>query len=538
MNYPLVMAFIAFFVIASIVITYMTQKSAQSTADFYVGGKSIPWVQTGIAMVGSYLSAASFLGVAGDISVKGVDRIWLAIGFFGGYMAVLLLIAGPLRNVGSYTVADAIYRRFPAKIIKLTVMISTVIISAFYLVPQLIAAGKLFELILGWNYIGVTIGMSVLMCIYVVFGGMKATLYNQVLQALFLWVAMVIILLLALIMNYGGSLNELFNIAATIVPPNIAGVNPDAVLAAAGKNYSEAITAVSAAMPGAPTAMTIGVQTPDILSQCSTVLALLFGTAGLPHILIMFYTVPSAKAAKKSVMLCILFLGVFYLCSLILGFICMHLAYPELIAWIGGGQMGLAVNMVVLKLSEMIGGQWLMAISAAGSVAAILSTAAGLMIAVSSTLSHDFYKTFINSNATEKQELNIAKFATVFMSALAIILAIILKDENVAWLVTLAFGISASAIFPVMVLNLWWKRLTKEAAITGIIVGLVSSMFFIVLLLSGVKSFLGLSTVGGPGIFGISLSFISILVVTFFTKDTGKNVDEFFATAHSSKDMK
>ncbi len=535
-SYPLVFAFIGFFVLVSILVTYYTQKSSRSAADFYVGGRKIPWIQTGIAMVGSYLSAASFLGVAGDISVKGVDRIWLAIGFFGGYMAVLMLIAGPLRNVGSYTVADAIHRRFPHKSVKLIVMITTVIISLFYLVPQMVAAGKLFELILGWNFLVVTVAIGVLMSIYIVFGGMKATLYNQVVQALFLWVAMVLIVVLGVFMFYGGSITKIFDVAAGIVPPSIASKSAEAVAAAAGKTYPEAITAVRSALPDGPSAMTIGLQTPNILAQVSTVLALLFGTAGLPHILIMFYTVPSAKAAKKAVMLCIFALGVFYMCSLFLGFICMYLVYPDLMQWMGAGEVGLAVNMAVLKASHLIGGEWLMAIAAAGSVAAILSTSAGIMITVASTVSHDFYKVYVNSDATERQELAIAKVTTVVMSAISILLAVLLKQQNVAWLVTLAFGISASAIFPVMLGNLWWKRFTSQAAIAGMTTGLVVSVFFIVLLLSGVESFLGLSTVGGPGIFGISLSVLVVLVVTAFTHDCGEDVEGFFALAHKEEE--
>lgn len=535
-NYGLVLAFVGFFVVVSILITYWTQKSTQSTSDFYVGGRQIPWIQVGIAMVGSYLSAASFLGVAGDISVKGVDRIWLAIGFFGGYMALLLLIAGPLRNVGSYTVADAIYRRFPSRSIKLVVMIATVIISTFYLVPQMVATGKLFELLLGWNFLIVTVATGALMCIYIVFGGMKSTLYNQVIQALFLWIAMVAIVVFAVVMYYGGSVNKIFEAAASIVPPILASKNPEAVAAAAAsKSSAEAITAVRAVMANAPTAMTIGIQTPTVFAQISTVLALLFGTAGLPHILIMFYTVPSARAAKKSLVVCIMALGIFYLCSLFLGFICMNLVYPDLMAWMGAGKVGLAVNMAVLKVSHLIGGQFLMAISAAGAVAAVLSTAAGLMIAVSSTISHDLYKVYINRNATEKQELMIAKVTTVVMSALSIFLAMLMKEQNVAWLVTLAFGISASAIFPVMVANLWWRRFTRQAAISAIIVGLAVSLFFIILLQADVKTFLGLSTVGGPGIFGITLSIAVLIIVSFLTKDTGTDVDNFIAQAHKEE---
>ncbi|OGS35092.1 MAG: hypothetical protein A2293_00765 [Elusimicrobia bacterium RIFOXYB2_FULL_49_7] len=532
---PLVLAFLIFFVAVTIVVTYVSQKWTQNTSDFYVAGKKTPWIQTGIAMIGSYLSAASFLGVAGDIAIKGVDRIWLGVGFFGGYMAVLLLIAGPLRNVGSYTVADAIHARFPSRSIKLVVMITTLVISTFYLVPQMLSAGLLFELILGWKFLPVTVVIGSLMCIYIVFGGMKATIYNQLIQALFLFAAMVFLVIFGMIMFFDSSIVKLFDTAAGIIPPIIASKHPDAAAAVAGKTATEAIAAMRSLLPEAPTAMTIGVQTPNILAQISTVLALVFGTAGLPHILIMFYTVKSAKAAKKSVTVAIIGLGIFYLCSIFLGFIALSLVYPQLVDWMAAGKVGMAVNMTVLKVSQILGGKVLVAIATAGSVAAILSTAAGLMITSASTISHDLYKNYINPNATEKQELSIAKFTTVLMSAISIVFAVLLKTENVAWLVTLAFGIAASAIFPVMMGLLWWKRFTRQAAMAGMVTGLVVSLFFIILLLTGVKSFMGLSTTGGPGVFGITLSILVCIVVSYLTKDTGADVEAFFAKAHQEE---
>jgi cation/acetate symporter len=213
-------------------------------------------------------------------------------------MAVLLLIAGPLRNVGSYTVADALYRRFPAKEVKLLIMISTLVISTFYLVPQMLGAGLLFELLIGWDFLTVIIGLGVLISIYIIFGGMKATLYNQVIQASFLFGIMVFVTVFGMLVFVDGSMVKLIELVSNIVPPSIAGTN-EAVASAVSSapNASEAVLVAREMLPDAPTAMTIGVQTPSLLAQISTVVALVFGTAGLPHILIMFYTVPSAKAA-------------------------------------------------------------------------------------------------------------------------------------------------------------------------------------------------------------------------------------------------
>ena len=532
-----VLGFVLFFVAITIAVTWMTTKSTKTASDFYVAGKGVPWIQTGIAMMGSYLSAASFLGCPGDVAIYGVDRIWLSIGFFGGYMAVLMLIAGPLRNVGSYTVADAICRRFPDRRIKLIVMVTTLIISTFYLVPQMLGAGLLFQEIMGWNFLLVTSMLGVLVSVYVIFGGMKATLYNQVIQALFLFGTMVFITVFAFFLFADGSFSTMLAKAAEAVPPSIAGKNAAAVAAAAAApDAHAAVQAVRAVMPDAASAMTIGVQTPSLIAQISTVIALLFGTAGLPHILIMFYTVRSAKAARKSVTLCIVGLGIFYLCAIFLGFLTLPGVYPKLVAWMADpAYVGKARNLAVLVVSEKLGGKFLMALSAAGAVAAVLSTAAGLMITCASTVSHDLYKTFINKNATEKQEITIAKITTLIMSAISVVLAIQLKGENVAWLVALAFGVAASAIFPVMLCNLWWRRFTRQGAIAGMASGLLVSVFFIILLLTDVKTFLGLSTAGGPGVFGVTVSFVVLWVVSMLTTDQGDNVDEFLALAHKDQ---
>jgi cation/acetate symporter len=544
----LVVSFIGFFILASILITWWSSRSTKSASDFYVASKGVPWVQVGIAMVGSYLSAASFLGCPGDIGVFGIDSIWLSIGFFGGYMALLLLIAGPLRNVGSFTVAGALARRFPDDKLKLAVMACTMIISTFYLVPQMLGAGLLFELLLGWNFVACTIGLGVLMCFYIVFGGMKSTLYNQVLQALFLWVAMMVLVVMSFFLIGEGSIGGILGTANQVVPPMLAGQNPavveairnlpalaaDATTAQALEHTKLAITTTRQIMPDAPSAMSIGVKSGDTLAMISTVIALVFGTAGLPHILVMFFTVPSARAAKKSVALCVVGLGFFYLAAIVLGFLLFPAIYPKLVSWIsqGGSGVGLAKNMAVLEISNMVGGKWLMAIGAAGAVAAILSTSAGLMITVAGTVSNDLYKVYINRNSTEKQELMIARITTVVMSIIAVILAVTLKHMNIAWLVMLGFGVAASAIFPGMLATLWWRGATRQGVIASIVAGLLVSVVFIVLLLTGVKSFLGLPTSGGPGVFGVTAGFLALFVVSKLTSDHGKDVDEFMTLAH------
>ena len=536
LNIPIVIGFILFFVVISIVITWWTSRSTKSTSDFYVAGKGVPWIQVGIAMTGSYLSAASFLGCAGDIGVYGIDSIWLSIGFFGGYMAVLLLIAGPLRNIGSFTVAGALHSRFPDDRIKLVVMLCTVVISTFYLVPQMLGAGLLFEMILHWDFVWVTVGLGVLMSIYIIFGGMKATLYNQVIQAAFLFGTMVLLVIIAYFTIGHGSFYEIIAIADRTVPPLIAAKAPDVVMAIKDLPADQAITVARQMLPDADTAMTIGVKTSSTMAMISTVVALVFGTAGLPHILIMFFTVPSARAAKKSVALCIVNLGIFYIAAIILGFLLFPGIYPKIVSWISQGStgVGMAKNMAVLEMCYKVGGTWLMAIGASGAVAAILSTSAGLMITVASSVSHDLYKVYINPNASEKQELGIAKITTVLMSAIAVSLAVLLKKENIAWLVMLAFGIAASSVFPAMCATLWWKRTTRQAVIASILTGLGVSVLFIVLLFvkgSGYALF-GLPVSGGPGLFGVVTASIALVAVTLLTSDTGKDPEAFMALAH------
>ncbi|MBN2417920.1 MAG: cation acetate symporter [Deltaproteobacteria bacterium] len=536
LNTGIVIGFILFFVVLSILITWYSSRYNRSTTDFYVAGKGVPWIQVGIAMVGSYLSAASFLGCPGDIGVFGIDSIWLSIGFFGGYMALLLLIAGPLRNVGSFTVAGALHHRYPDDKIKLVIMLSTVIISTFYLVPQMLGAGLLFEMLLGWNFVYVTIALGILMTVYIVFGGMKSTLYNQVIQALFLWATMVVLVFMAYFLIGHGSFTGIFEAASEVVPPTIAGKNPEVVAAIAGLPADQAIATARQMMPDAASVMDIGVKSQSTLAMISTVVALVFGTAGLPHILIMFFTVPSARAAKRSVTLCIFALGIFYLFAIILGFLLFPAIYPKLVSWISQGSsgVGLAKNMAVLEISRIVGGPWLMAIGAAGAVAAILSTSAGLMITVASSISHDLYKVYINPNATDRQEMNIAKIVTLFMSAASVVLAVALKKENIAWLVMLAFSIAASAVFPAMLATLWWKRATRQGVIASILTGLLVSVLFIVMLLTGVDNdpLFGLPTSGGPGVFGVTAAFTVLFVVSLCTRDTGKDAEGFLSLAH------
>lgn len=535
-NY-LVIGFIMFFVVASIVITWWTSRTTTSASDFYVAGKGVPWIQVGIAMLGSYLSAASFLGCAGDLGVVGIDSVWMSVGFFGGYISLLFLIAGPLRNVGSFTVAGALHRRYPDDKIKLAITICTIIVSTFYLVPQMIGAGVLFTMLLNWDFFWTTAAIGTLISIYIIFGGMKSTLYNQVIQALFLFFTMMVLVVIAYF-TIGDGFLDVLNTAAKAVPPIIAGKNPAVVEALKGMTNADSMQAIEVArnlMPGADSAMTLGVRTSSSLAMVSMVIALIFGTAGLPHILIMFFTVPSATAAKKSVALCVVCLGLFYLAAIILGFMLFPSIYPKLINWISQGPVGvgLAKNMAVLEISNIVGGRWMVAIGAAGAVAAILSTAAGLMITVASAFSNDIYKVYINKNATDKQGMTIARITTVVMSAAAVLLALVLRDQNIAWLVALAFAIAASAIFPAMLGTLWWRKCTRQGIIASVYVGLAVSVVFIILLLSGVPSFLGLPTGGGPGMFGVIASFLALWLVSMKTNDYGKDADAFLELAHA-----
>lgn len=533
MENPIAFSIVAFSVLLTLAISLYSRKWTKTRAEFYVAGGNISWKLNGLAMIGDFCSAASFLGIAGAIALMGIDGWWIGIGFFGSWVAVLLIVAGPLKSCGKFTMGDVLVARFGnVKRIKILAMLSTIILCTLYLVPQIVGAGHLFELLLGWDYLTTVIMTGILMAVFVTIGGMRGTTYNQAIQGIMLWVAMLLLVIFASIAHFSWNPLAIITASSEIVPPLVSAEMPEAVdIVRAAEDPSSAITAVRALMPDAPSALTPGVGLKNIWNQLSLVLGFFLGILGLPHILIRFYTVRDAKAAEKSAELTIIALGIFYVLTLFVGLAAMYLLYPTLVQLLADGYQGVATNMAVPILGQMLGGEVALGIIAAGALAAMLSTSTGLLISATTSLIHDLYGGILKPHSTEKEQLIFAKAGSVVLAAVAIGLSVWLVDENVGILVGMCFGIAASTFAPVLVCSIWWNRLTKQAVIAAMTVGLISSLLFTFAKFLGVSSILGLPVLINPALYSVPAAVIVLILTSFLTKDRGK-VEEFMATAH------
>ncbi|MDQ7792406.1 MAG: cation acetate symporter [Desulforudis sp.] len=523
--------FLAFFV------SWYSRRWTRTTAEFYVAGGKIPWRINAMAMLGDYCSAASFLGVAGAIALGGIDSWWLAVGFFAAWIVVLLVLAGPLKNAGKFTVGDLLSARFDGKTVRILAMLATVILCTLYLVPQMVGAGHLFQLLLGWDYITTVLVTGSLMGAYVVLGGMRGTTYNQAIQGVMLMGAMLLVLVLVTALHFGGNPIKILAAAREAVPPSVAVGAASQVLQAsppeAGPaSASGAIAAVKQLMPEAPSAITPGVGLKDVWNQMSLVLGLFFGVVGLPHILIRFYTVRDARAARKSAEATIIGLAVFYIAVMLVGLGGMLVLYPTLLEMLAAGKTGAATNLTVPLLGSLMGGQVLLGVIVAGALAAMLSTSAGLLISATTSLAHDLYAGVVKPSSTDRERLIFAKTCAGILAVIAIILAVYLKNQNVAVLVGMAFGIAASTFAPALTAAVWWKRLTREGLIAGLSVGLVVSLLYTFAKYAGMASVLGLPVLINPALYSLPAATGAMILASYLTSDRGK-VAEFMATAHS-----
>jgi cation/acetate symporter len=520
----------------SLFISYYHRRSTSSTANFYVAGGGISPRVNGWAMLGDYASAASFLGVAGAVALMGVDGWWLALGFFAAWIVVLLLIASPLKNVGKYTVADLLNARFKGseKGIRTIAMISTLALCVMYLIPQMVGAGHLFGLLLGWDYLPTVMVTGSLMGVFVILGGMKGTSYNQAIQGAILFGALLFLLVFGIISLFAGNPIGVIDAANEMVPPLLAAANPDAVALTASMSSAspgEAVTAVRQLMSESASAVTPGVSLRSFADNVSLVIALFFGVLGLPHILIRFYTVSNAKDARKSAEITIWGLAIFYAAVFFVGLIAMYGLYPQLVALLAEGKRGIATNMTMPMLSEMLGGQVLLGVIAAGAMAAMLSTSAGLLISATTSLSHDLYKGILKPDSTDEQQLRFAKIGAGGLAVVAILMSIWLKDQNVAMLVGMCFGIAASTFAPALVFAVWWRKLTSQAVVIGMATGLIVSLVFTFGRFFGVESLLGLDVLVNPALYSMPLAVLVTVVVSLMTNDRGE-IEEFMAKAH------
>ncbi|MER7727059.1 cation acetate symporter [Streptomyces sp. NPDC096323] len=454
---PLIISLFALFVVATLGITVWAGRQTKSASDFYAGGRQFTAFQNGLAVSGDYMSAASFLGIAGAIALFGYDGFLYSIGFLVAWLVALLLVAEPLRNSGRYTMGDVLAYRMRQRPVRTAAGVSTIIVSIFYLLAQMAGAGVLVSLLLGITSdagkILIVALVGVLMIVYVTIGGMKGTTWVQMVKAVLL-IAGAILMTFMVLWKFDFNVSDLLGTAAEKSGHGASFLEPGLKYGATGTSK---------------------------LDFLSLGIALVLGTAGLPHILIRFYTVPTAKAARKSVNWAIGIIGAFYLMTIALGFGAAALIGPDEIR-----AKNPAGNAAAPQLAEYLGGVGttggavMLAVISAVAFATILAVVAGLTLASSSSFAHDIYANVIRKGkATEKEEMRAARWATVFIGAAAILLGAFARDMNVAGLVALAFAVAASANLPTLLYSLFWKRFTTQGALWSIYGGLASSVILV-----------------------------------------------------------
>ncbi|WP_237208244.1 solute symporter family protein [Rothia nasimurium] len=446
------MAVFGAFVLATMVVVLRASKNNKTAADYYAGGRSFSGTQNGLAIAGDYLSAASFLGIVGAIALQGYDGFLYSIGFLVAWLVALLLVAEPLRNTGKFTMADVLSFRLRQRPVRIAACISTLAVTLFYLLAQMAGAGALVSLLMGISSKAgqslVIIIVGVLMIVYVLIGGMKGTTWVQIIKAVLLvsGVAIMTVWILAL---YGFNFSAMLGAAVETSGGNEKILEP-------GLKY--------------------GLNDLTKLDFISLSLALVFGAAGLPHVLMRFYTVPTAKEARKSVVWAIVLIGLFYLFTLVLGFGAAALVGPEVIKSAPGG-----VNSAAPLLAFELGGSLLMGIIAAVAFATILAVVAGLAITASASFAHDIYTNVIcKGNADPAKEIRVAKTTVVVIGLLSIAGGIGAQGQNVAFLVALAFAVAASANLPTIVYSLFWKGFKTRGALWSMYGGLGLSVLLII----------------------------------------------------------
>ncbi|WEH42520.1 cation acetate symporter [Streptomyces sp. NBC_01218] len=454
----LIITLFAVFVVATLCITVWAGRQTKSAADFYAGGRQFTGFQNGLAVSGDYMSAASFLGIAGAIALFGYDGFLYSIGFLVAWLVALLLVAEPLRNSGRYTMGDVLAYRMRQRPVRTAAGASTIVVSIFYLLAQMAGAGVLVSLLLGITSDGGKIAIvalvGLLMIVYVTIGGMKGTTWVQMVKAVLL-IAGTLLITFLILLKFHFNISDLLGSAASNSGKGSAFLEPGLKYGATGTSK---------------------------LDFLSLGIALVLGTAGLPHILIRFYTVPTAKAARKSVNWAIGIIGAFYLMTIVLGFGAAALLKPDDI--IASNKAGnTAAPLAALEIgggSGSTGGAVLLAVISAVAFATILAVVAGLTLASSSSFAHDIYANVIRKGkATEKEEVRAAKWATVAIGIVSIGLGAMARDLNVAGLVALAFAVAASANLPTLLYSLFWKRFTTQGALWSIYGGLASSVLLV-----------------------------------------------------------
>lgn len=477
--------FFFLFVAGTLYITYWAAKRTKTTTEFYAAGRSITGFQNGLALAGDYMSAASFLGIAGLVALKGYDGLIYSVGFLVGWPIVMFLVAEQLRNLGKYTFADVVAYRLKQRQIRTAAATGALITVLLYLIAQMVGAGSLIKLLFGIPYEIAVVIVGTLMIAYVLFGGMLATTWVQIIKAVLLLGGATILVFLILI-KFGFNYVDLFSTVTN--------------------RYGEKMLEPGGLVKNPIDTISLGI-------------ALMFGTAGLPHILMRFYTVPDAKEARKSVFYATGFIGYFYILTFTIGFGAAALVGHEIISKIDKGG-----NMAAPLLAEALGGEIFLGFLAAVAFATILAVVAGLTLAGASAVSHDLYVGVIRrGKADEKQEVRAAKISTLILGILAILLGIAFKGQNVAFMVGLAFAIAASANFPALLMSIFWKKFTTKGAIWSIYSGLFLSVFLIILSptvwVDILKNPTPIFPLKSPAIISFTSAFIIGIIASLLTKE-------------------
>jgi len=584
-------ALVVILVLFTIALSIFSRRFTRTTADFYLAGRKVGSFSNASAISGDYLSAASFLGVAGAVYASGLDGVWYAAGFCGGFMVVVLFLASALRRFGEYTVADFAFGRFGTSRIRLLTVLAVLLVSLFYMAPQMFGAGTTWSVLVGKGMFGMdpyTTGVVVvtaIMAFYVGVGGMKGTTLNQIFQFWWLWFAMFLVVIFA----FGNGFNYADALASqsenklvatkTMTVAELTKVDPksgkapieNAQATMSAESFAKVQETVDAGDETAKVDVVLAQKNKlhelrdmlfnepghryNALDQFSMVLALVLGTAGLPHILNRYYTNPSGSAARRSTFWVLIFIGTFYIFAPIAG-----LAGREFIQQAAEAGTynsaapivdGLLVksDQVMPAIGQLLGGQWLMGVVAAGAFAAMFSTIGGLLIAAASAIGHDVYEKYIDPNASETKRVLVGKISVFAFSAVALALGLAIPASGldkaypalIAMMVTWAFSVGASAFVPMLLTGIWWKGTTEKGALAGMFIGLFSSMTIILLNIltqlkvipaDGPLGFLGALTF--PVIFTFPLALATIFIVSKIDGKLPDNVDEIWMRIHGT----
>ncbi len=478
------------FVLATLVITWWASRRTQSTHDFYTAGGGISGFQNGLAIAGDYMSASTLLGLSSLVFAKGYDGFIYVTGFFVGWPVLTFLMAERLRNLGRYTFADIVSFRLDQRRIRVLAACGSLTVVCCYLLLQMVGAGQLVKLLFGLDYEVAVVVVGVLMLVYVVFGGMLATTWVQITKAVLLLVGGTTLMLMTLA-EFGFSLESLARRAVEVHAGGWGIMGPGSMLA-------------------------------NPVNVASMALGLVFGLAGLPHILMRFFTVPNAREARKSVFYASGFIGFFFLVVCVLGFAAIVIVGTDPQYFVDGKLGGALVgggNMVAMHLAQAVGGSLFLGFLSAVAFATILAVVAGLTLAGASAISHDLYVTVLKrGRASEKDEMRVSRIAVIGLGLVAIALGILFEQVNITFLVSLTFGIAASANFPVLIMAMYWKGLTTRGAICGGLAGLVSALALVVLSPTVWVTVLGHATAifpyDHPALFSMPLAFAVIVLVS------------------------